>query len=200
MHCYLLVNTFARLRDSFNPIQTTDVFHHNLDHVERTEPGPGLSILLLAAGELERALEVRSLAPEELAERRERGDDCYLGLADGRPGHFSWVQKCGRHPISDAGLSVAVEPGEIWIYHCHSAPWCRGRRLYPLTLTAILSQAREEGAHRAWIYTTRDNESSRRGILRAGFVFDHSLRALRLGPRRIRLRAVSAGAALGAVR
>jgi hypothetical protein len=200
----LLSNTvtmLARLHARLNLVQTTDVFRHDLARIEPMEPAPGVSIERLPPAALERALEVRSIEPWLIEERRERGDVCYLGLSEGRAGHFSWVQQRGLHPISDAGVSVPVRDGEIWVYHCHTAPWCRGRRLYPLVLSAILTEARAHGASRAWIYTLRDNESSRNGILRAGFVFDHSLRAVRLGPRRIRLAPVSSGSApLGAAR
>lgn len=172
---------------TLNPVQTTDLFRHDLAHIEEIEPLTGVRIMRLQPDELERALEVRSIEPREIQERYEREDACYLGLVNGTPGHFSWVQARGRHEISDAGISVPVAKGEVWIYHCHTAPWCRGRRLYPLALSTILLHARADGAKRAWIYTTRDNESSRRGILRAGFELDHSLRALRVGPRRILL-------------
>ena len=182
------------LQTTLNPVQTTDVFRHDLDDIEELEPSLGARITRLQPDELEQALRVRSIEPLEIQERYERGDACYVGLVNGRPGHFSWVQTRGRHEISDAGISIPVAEDEVWIYHCHTAPWCRGLRLYPLALSTILLHARADGAKRAWIYTTRDNVSSRRGILRAGFKLDLSLRALRVGPRRILLASVQARA------
>ena len=118
---------------------------------------------------------------KEGLERLERGDRCYTVSIDGRLIHYSWVQRSGDHPITDAGVSVPVENGDLWIYHCRTADWARGRKIYPATLQRIVSDCFADGDSTAWIYTTRDNVASQRGIARAGFGLVATLDALRLG-------------------
>jgi RimJ/RimL family protein N-acetyltransferase len=113
--------------------------------------------------------------------RLHRGDLCYTVWVDGRLAHYSWVQRSGSHPLTEAGVSVPVGGGEFWIYHCWTAEWARGKGIYPATLKRIVSEHFEAGYRTALIYTTRENIASQKGILRAGFGLVATLRALRVG-------------------
>lgn len=118
---------------------------------------------------------------EETKQRLKRGDRCYVARVDGKAAHFSWVQTTGWHYVLSAGLWRNIGKGEVWIYHCHTAEWCRGQRIYPFVLTEILKDFRQEGIFlKAIIYTTQDNRASQRGILRAGFSLKRKHRALRV--------------------
>ena len=113
--------------------------------------------------------------------RFQRGDVCYVVFIGDRLVHYSWVQRSGSHPIPGAGLSVPVGSGEFWIYHCRTVEHARGKGIYPATLERIVNDHFEEGYCTAWIYTTRENIASQKGILRAGFGLVATLGALRVG-------------------
>jgi len=114
-------------------------------------------------------------------ERLRRGDRCYTVSIDGRLAHYSWVQRSASHRITEAGVSVPVERGAFWIYHCQTAEWARGRGIYPSTLEHIVSDCFAEGDCTAWIYTSKQNVASQKGIERAGFGLVTTLHALRMG-------------------
>jgi hypothetical protein len=114
-------------------------------------------------------------------ERLRRGDRCYTVSIDGRLAHYSWVQRSSSHPITEAGVSVPVDNGAFWIYHCQTATWARGQGLYPATLERIVQDCFAEGDCTAWIYTSKRNVASQKGIRQAGFDFVTALNAFRMG-------------------
>ena len=116
-------------------------------------------------------------------QRLHHGDRCYAVWLDGRLAHYSWVQRSGSHPITEAGISVPVADGEFWIYDCRTVEWARGKGIYPAILEQVVNEHFEAGYCRAWIYTSRENIPSQRGILRAGFGQVATLRAFRAGSR-----------------
>ena len=118
---------------------------------------------------------------KESLERLRRGDRCYTVSIDGRMAHYSWVQRSASHPITEAGVSVPVGRGAFWIYHCMTAEWARGRGIYPSTLERIVSDCFAEGDCTAWIYTSKQNVASQKGIERAGFGLVTTLHAVRIG-------------------
>lgn len=116
-------------------------------------------------------------------ERLHRGDVCYTASLDGRLAHYSWVQRSGSHPITDAGAFVRIARGDFWIYDCETLEWARGRGIYAATLVRILNDHFRIGYSTAWIYAPVQNRASRRGIQRAGFNSVATVRALRIGRR-----------------
>jgi hypothetical protein len=149
--------------------------------------GRGLEWELLSPEAVPGLLDVGAFDVEEGLRRLLRGDRCYTVRVDGRLAHYSWVQASGWHPITEAGISVPVESGELWIYHCMTAAWARGKGIYPATLTRIAGDYFEAGCHTAWIYTTRENRASQKGILRAGFCQVATMDALRAGSHYFRI-------------
>jgi hypothetical protein len=117
----------------------------------------------------------------EFVQRLRRGDRCYTASIDGRVAHYSWVQRSASHPITEAGVSGPAGNGAFWIYHCITADWAKGRRIYPATLERIVRDCFAEGDHTAWIYTAKRNVASQHGILRAGFTHVATLNSLRVG-------------------
>lgn len=118
---------------------------------------------------------------KEGLDRLRRGDRCYTVSIDGRLAHYTWVQRSACHPITEAGLSVLVGRGTVWIYHCQTAEWARGQGVYPSTLERIVSDCFAEGDYTAWIYTSKRNVASQKGITRAGFNLVTTLHAFRMG-------------------
>jgi hypothetical protein len=136
---------------------------------------------LLSPGQIGQLAEIGWFDESEGLERLRRGDRCYTVSIDGRLAHYSWVQRSSSHPITEAGVSVPVDNGAFWIYHCQTAEWARGRGLYPSTLERIVRDCFSDGDCTAWIYTAKKNIASQKGILRAGFGLMTTLYALRVG-------------------
>jgi RimJ/RimL family protein N-acetyltransferase len=132
----------------------------------------------------ERVSQLMDIGPFDVNDglkRLHRGDGCYTVNIDGHLAHYSWVQRAGTHRIDEAGMSMPVESGEFWIYHCRTAESARGKGLYPATLERIVADHFADGYSTAWIYTTRENIASQKGILRAGFSLVATLSAVRIG-------------------
>jgi len=179
----LLARVGARIRrDARLGMQRTLVYRIDRDDPRPAQLGEGdVTIAPIARDALER---LDALGPFDRAvgERRlDRGDLCYGAWLGGELAHYSWVQRGGDHVIDPAGVTVAVDDGDVWIYNCRTGDAFRGKGLYPRTLARILDDAFAAGAQRAWIYNEESNAASERGIVRAGFQQCAILRALRIG-------------------
>lgn len=141
---------------------------------------------LLSPEQVGRLLEMGPFDRSDGLLRMDRGDLCYTVCIDGRLAHYSWVQRSGSHPITEAALTLPVERGQFWIYNCRTVDWAKGKRIYPATLQHIINDHFAQGYQTAWIYTSKENIASQKGILRAGFCQVSTLRALRVGSRYFR--------------
>ncbi|HEV7498921.1 MAG TPA: hypothetical protein VGQ33_02910 [Vicinamibacteria bacterium] len=167
--------------------QVVFVYRHDLAEIPPPTPGPGCAIEMLDKERLPLLWQVWDVDPGEVRDRVGRGDRCYAGFVDGRLAHYTWAQTAGRHHLAAAGRHLAIQNGEVWLYHSRTAEWARGRGLYTSALRTILTDYRREGIVRSWCYALAENVGSQRGILRAGFVVDRRLRSLRLGSLYFRL-------------
>lgn len=141
----------------------------------------------LESADLDALYKTPESVPALATPRLDRGDECYIAYSGDRVAHHTWIQSSGVHPIVEAGYECTVEPGDFWIYHCWTADWARGRRLYPTVLAYAVRDQFSRGRKRARIYTTQKNTASQRGIMRAGFRPTESVRALRMGTHYLRL-------------
>lgn len=116
--------------------------------------------------------------------RFDNGDVCYTAYLDDQLAHCSWVRRSGIQAVPEAGLDYPVASGEFWIYHCWTASWARGKRVYPTILTRINADHFAGGYQLARIYTSRTNIASQHGIVRAGFALIYTRRALWFGSHR----------------
>jgi RimJ/RimL family protein N-acetyltransferase len=121
--------------------------------------------------------------PEDCDRRLERGDLCYGAWVDGELAHYSWVQLTGEHPIRSAGIAIAIEPGDRWIYNSRTSERFRGRGVYPAVLQYVATEQLAAGASCVWIYTSESNARSMHAIEKAGFRLWQTLHALRFGRR-----------------
>jgi hypothetical protein len=147
----------------------------------------------------ERVGQLLDIGPFDVSDGLQRlhsGERCYTVCIDGRLAHYSWVQRSGSHPITKAGVSVPVGSGEFWIYNCKTAEWAQGRGIYRAVLERIVNEHFEAGYCTAWIYTSRENIASQKGILRAGFGLVATLGALRVGSRYYRIGRIKASNSL----
>jgi RimJ/RimL family protein N-acetyltransferase len=80
-----------------------------------------------------------------------------------------------------AGRDQQISPGQFWIYECWTSNTERGRGIYPAVLSRVVRDHIEQGLQEGVIYTTPQNVPSQRGILKAGFHHEGTLRSIRLG-------------------
>ena len=112
--------------------------------------------------------------PERIAEFEAflaRGDRGYYGYLSGRVVHRSWAVKgpavmrlwhrFGAWPVGAR---------DAYVHYCETAPEARGHGLYPAALSRIAADLAAEGVQSLFIATESQNQASRRGIEKAGFV------------------------------
>jgi len=156
----------------------TLLYQHKFIQIPQIKPGLSCDLEQLKIKEISCLIAIRNLSPfkiEQFQQRLERGDICYVASHDGQPVHFSWLQTEGTHPISPAGRSWPIKPGEAWIYDCRTADWAQRQGIYPFVLTHILRNLKAESFSCAWIYTSTDNIASQKGINKAGFQLKNHL-------------------------
>lgn len=113
--------------------------------------------------------------------RAGRGDLCYLVYVDGALAHYSWVQFKGTMEIIGKTVTSDLKEGQFWVFDCCTAGWAKGRRIYPATISRIVSDYFAQGWSTALIATSERNLASQNGIRRAGFKQCATFKALRFG-------------------
>lgn len=98
-----------------------------------------------------------------------RGDHCYIALLDHNPVHFSWVQRRGNHFVLPSKKNLKIKREDIWIFHCRTIESARGNNIYPIVLQRIIQKELINFKRNAYIYTTKSNVASVKGIQKAGF-------------------------------
>lgn len=88
----------------------------------------------------------------------------YLGLADGKIGHISWVYSTG-----DLVRQMTLGPGDIMLDGAYTFPDFRGRGLLSAVERAALNDAKHEGMQNAYTHVSTDNRASLRGVWKTGF-------------------------------
>jgi hypothetical protein len=102
----------------------------------------------------------------EVRQRERQGHHPYLALLDGAPAAYGW-SAVGAAAIGELGATLALAPGERYLYDFLTLPPLRGRGIYPRLLQAILTE--EAAVERFWIGHDIPNLASARGIVKAGF-------------------------------
>ena len=96
----------------------------------------------------------------------------FIGTIDGS---LAYRMRVTTEPAAVAAqLETAVRdaagPRALLVTFCHTLPRFRGRAIYPAALSWLASVAPKWGAERLVLSVRADNESSLRGIAKAGFV------------------------------
>lgn len=97
----------------------------------------------------------------------QQGDIGYLAYLEQKCVHRSWVksspQKVSLHPL----LTIDLEPENIWIHYCETAPNARGNNVYPYVLSKIANDF--QAANKILISINEKNIASIKGVKKAGF-------------------------------
>jgi len=96
-----------------------------------------------------------------------QGDVGYYAYVDGRCCHRSWVQRGPRWVDINPFVQMKLEKNEACIHYCETAPWARGKSIYPSVLSRIAEDHRGYGD--LFICVDSQNTASIRGVEKAGF-------------------------------
>ena len=103
-----------------------------------------------------------SQTAEDLRERFERGDRCFVAVGpDGAVAHARWVTTRRSH-IPELGLDVVLRPGEAYFYNGYTRPNMRGRDVDGRVRSLIFQTLRDQGYESAWSYVRGDNAAGMR--------------------------------------
>jgi hypothetical protein len=111
------------------------------------------------------------------AQRVTAGKDSGVALVDagGTPVHFSWVSPFDGFSIAELQTTLsAPSPDAHLIFDCWTPPALRNQGLYKTAIAMLAHQLALSG-HAPWIFSAATNQSSARGIERAGFQFRYSM-------------------------
>lgn len=110
----------------------------------------------------------------------QRGIDSAFGVfVEGELGHISWAytaEEYRREPYERFRLGV----GEAEIVNCFTSRAQRGKGLYPYAIRQLLRRLLDTGFDRVFMITEPRNESSQRGIQKAGLVHSGRVYHLRI--------------------
>jgi GNAT superfamily N-acetyltransferase len=109
--------------------------------------------------------------PEFLVQYRERfekGYKCITLSIDSQIAHIAWIA-FNSLIIDEIYNELKLRPDEICIFDVRTMEGYRGRGIYTFALNHICKWAKENGFQNIKIYTEKDNISSIKGILNAGF-------------------------------
>jgi GNAT superfamily N-acetyltransferase len=137
------------------------------DLLPRLTPIAGLHIeestdltLLSQMGEISQEEVIKRLANDHLA---------FVAYINNRPAAFGWMAR-GKAKIGELNHELVLPQGNRYLWNFRTLSEFRGRGIYPALLQFIL---RYEGnkAEQFWIIHAPENQSSLKGIMKAGFQY-----------------------------
>lgn len=96
-----------------------------------------------------------------------QGDVGYYAYLDGKCCHRSWIQKGPKWISINPYVQMKLEKNEGYIHYCETAPWARGKAIYPSVLSRIAED--HKNLENIFIAVESENASSVRGVEKAGF-------------------------------
>jgi GNAT superfamily N-acetyltransferase len=111
--------------------------------------------------------ELAQLELQEVQRRVQGANRPYVAYLGRCPVAYGW-SAAKEGSIHELQLNFAIPTENRYFWDFVTLPAWRGQGIYPRMLQAILSYERVD-AHRFWIGHTADNQSSARGIIKAGF-------------------------------
>ena len=113
--------------------------------------------------------------------RQGRATGYFLAERGTQPSHFLWVDLYDGFHLSELNSRLeSKDPNAVMIFDCWTPLAQRGRGNYATAIRLAAADLQRQ-QKQAWIFSAAKNESSVRGILRAGFVYRFSLvRSVRL--------------------
>jgi hypothetical protein len=121
----------------------------------------------------EQTLEYLARCAQRLRQNRATG--YFLQAQAAQPSHFLWVDPYNGFHLSEINSRLeSSDPSAAMIFDCWTPAAQRGHGNYA-TAIRLASAHLQKQQRQAWIFSSTENESSVRGILKAGFVYRFSL-------------------------
>jgi hypothetical protein len=115
---------------------------------------------------------------ETLIAQMSSGDLIGVALYEGRVVHHSLAQTRGTVVTESAPRAFELQDKDVYIHYCKTTPGHQGKGIYTIMLHNILTGLAQKGYLNAYISCARHNTASVRGILKAGFRYEYSEKAL----------------------
>lgn len=96
------------------------------------------------------------------------GDKGYFAYLNDKCVHRSWTKTACQTVYLHRFLPMELKEYDVFIHWCETAEFARGKNVYPYVLSQIVKDF--TNAKRIMISVNEDNNSSIRGILKAGFI------------------------------
>lgn len=96
------------------------------------------------------------------------GNLCFLGYLDNQCAHRSWVIKYPSKVWLHWAVPMDLQSGEVYIHFCMTAPFARGKNIFPHILCYIADQFAE--CKKVYICVNAKNLPSIKSIEKAGFM------------------------------
>ena len=97
----------------------------------------------------------------------QQGDVGYYAYLDGKCCHRSWLQKGPKWIAVNPYIQMKLGGNEGYIHYCETAPWARGKSVYPTVLSQIIDDHKD--LDDIFIAVESENSPSIRGVEKAGF-------------------------------
>lgn len=104
------------------------------------EAGIPLQIRIATAADFERFRDVllrERVGESEIARRRASGDQCFIGVAEERLVHFTWLVRRSIW-VPDLGATLDLGTDESYVPFSYTDPAVRGRRVQPAVVNFML--------------------------------------------------------------
>lgn len=111
--------------------------------------------------------ELGETALAETTRRFAEGHRAYVASLGGVPAAFGWVAT-RQARIGELNHAFTLPQGHRYLWNFRTRPNYRGRGIYPHLLRFITEAQQAEATHQ-WIMHAPENDSSERGIQKAGF-------------------------------
>jgi RimJ/RimL family protein N-acetyltransferase len=135
----------------------------------------------------------RDISNTEWEKRWARGEQCYGGWLQQRLVHYSWVCRSDAY-IGEIHGRLRVGADDAYVYDCFTDGSTRGLGIFPAVLSRIGQELFAGQTRRIWIVVEAENQSSRKAIMRAGFVPAGTIAYRKVGPSKQRHIQVRSGA------
>lgn len=107
--------------------------------------------------------------------KRDRVTGYFLQGQERQPSHFLWVDHYDGFHLSEINSTLkSADPEAAMIFDCWTPVAQRGQGHYVTAIRMAAAYLQKQN-RKAWIFSGASNESSVRGILKAGFVYSFSL-------------------------
>jgi|GEM_PF-1002926 len=127
-----------------------------------------LPTLSLDIKDLNKAIKLRNVTERIITQRLSAGCRLFVAYTKGNPvGYlFSSISCC---TVDEIERKLYVMPGECYFYDAYTYPEYRGRGIYPYLLSFAARFFQRQAFHHALIFSLSQNQSSSKGIQKAGF-------------------------------